>query len=65
MANPPLTVIESAGTGMEPPIALGERGRALWNSVRSEYVIAGRGRYRAFGTSLRGGRPGRGVARSD
>ena len=49
MANPPLTVIESAGTGMEPPIALGERGRALWNSVRSEYVIAGRGRYRAFG----------------
>ena len=40
MAKPPLTVIGHAGTGREPPIVLGERGRALWDSLRREFVIA-------------------------
>jgi len=42
MAKPPLTVIGHAGTGREPPIVLGERGRALWDSLRREFVIAER-----------------------
>ena len=40
MAKPPLTVIGHAGTGREPPIVLGERGRALWDTLRREFVIA-------------------------
>ena len=40
MAKPPLTVIGHAGTGREPPIVLEERGRALWDSLRREFVIA-------------------------
>ena len=40
MAKPPLTVIGHAGNGREPPIVLEERGRALWDSLRREFVIA-------------------------
>ncbi len=40
MAKPPLTMIGHAGTGREPLIVLGERGRALWDSLRREFVIA-------------------------
>lgn len=37
--KPSLAVVNPGATGVEPPRKLGEPGRALWDSVQSEYKI--------------------------
>ena len=39
-SQPTLTIVQPAGTGAEPPRALGKAGRALWNAVQAEYDVS-------------------------
>jgi hypothetical protein len=45
MANnkPPLRVVETTPTGIQPPRKLGRHGMALWQAVHAEYRIVDRG----------------------
>jgi hypothetical protein len=43
MAKPPLTLIGSPATGIEPPRQLGGPGRLLWDGIMREYDIRDRG----------------------
>jgi hypothetical protein len=43
MAKPPLTLINPAVTGFQPPRKLGQAGQLLWDGVMAEYDIRDRG----------------------
>jgi hypothetical protein len=43
MAKPPLTVIDPAATGIQPPRKLGRHGLDLWRTVMADYQIEDRG----------------------
>jgi hypothetical protein len=39
MAKPPLTVVDPASTGSEPPRKLGSHGLDLWRTILADYAI--------------------------
>jgi hypothetical protein len=41
--KPPLTVVGSTSTGVQPPRKLGKHGMMLWAGIQGEYVIDDRG----------------------
>jgi hypothetical protein len=41
--KPPLTVVETRSTAVQPPRRLGKHGMALWRDVMDEYRITDRG----------------------
>jgi hypothetical protein len=41
--KPRLTVVRPSTTGIEPPYALGQHGRSLWDRVQSEYDVTDAG----------------------
>jgi hypothetical protein len=38
--RPPLSIVDPAASGAPPPRKLGHHGRALWNSIQTEYQIS-------------------------
>jgi hypothetical protein len=41
--KPPLTLVGSTSTGVQPPRKLGKPGTLLWTGIQAEYVIDDRG----------------------
>jgi hypothetical protein len=37
--KPPLTLVGSGATGLQPPITLGQHGRSLWDRIQAEYAV--------------------------
>jgi hypothetical protein len=41
--KPPLTVVGSTSTGVQPPRKLGKHGAALWAGIQGEFDVSDRG----------------------
>jgi hypothetical protein len=39
MTKSPLRIIAPTGTGLEPPLTLGQHGRDLWREIQGEYCV--------------------------
>jgi len=38
--KPPLTLVEPATIGVQPPFTLGKHGRSLWDRIQSDYDVS-------------------------